>query len=193
MARINLLPWREERRKQRNNEFYVILGLAFVLGIAIWFGTRTFIGGLSDHQDEANQILRNEIAILDRRIREIEELESKRDRLLARKEVIEDLQKNRSQIVHLFDQIARTVPDGVRLETVTQRGNQLTVEGLAESNAKVSDYMRRLDASAWMRLPQLTVTEEADAEPSERYRFSVSVTIGREDRVDEDEDGGVGQ
>lgn len=183
MARINLLPWREERRQQRKIEFFVILGIAFGIGVLLWLGARWHIGNLQENQDERNQMLRNEIAILDRRIREIQDLERKRDRLLARKEVIEELQKNRSLIVHLFDQLVRTVPDGVRLAEVSQQGQRMSLDGFAESNAKVSDYMRRLDASAWIKDPQLDITEVADALPSERYRFTVRVTVGAEQQA----------
>lgn len=185
MARINLLPWREERRKQRQQEFYVMLAAAAVLG-ALLFGAVTWhIGKLQESQEARNQLLRNEIAILDRRIREIEQLEAKREALLARKNVIEELQKNRSKIVHLFDQLVRTIPDGVRLSSLQQQGNRLTLEGFAESNAKVSAYMRSLGASEWLHSPELNITEVSEQQGADRYRFTVVVTVGRTDVEEE--------
>ena len=181
MARINLLPWREERRKQRQIEFYVILGGAAVVGLLAFLGWTMHVGNLQENQEEANQMLRNEIAILDRRIKEIEELEAKRDRLLARKNVIEELQKNRSQIVHLFDQLVRTIPEGVRLTALQQQGERLTLSGMADSNAKVSAYMRNLAASGWLRSPELEITEITDRTGGERYRFTVYVRVGRDE------------
>ena len=189
MAKINLLPWREERRKQRQQEFFVILAGAAVLGGLVFMMVSWHIGNLHANQDQRNQTLQNEIAVLDRRIKEIEELETKRARLLARKNVIEELQKNRSKIVHLFDQLVRTVPDGVSLTGIKQEGEKLTLDGVAESNAKVSAYMRSLDDSDWMRNPDLTISEVRDAESSsgDRYRFTVVVTVGRDDAQEEEE------
>lgn len=178
MARINLLPWREERRKQRQQEFFVILGAAAMIGLLLFLLVGWQIGNLQDNQDQRNQKLKNEIALLDRRIKKIEELEAKRSRILARKQVIEELQKSRSQIVHLFDELVRTIPDGVRLGDLKQQGTKLTLSGVAESNAKVSAYMRSLEASEWMKDPDLSITQASTEENNlDRYKFELSVTV----------------
>ena len=180
MAHINLLPWREERRSQRKQEFFVILGGAAALGLVAFLGVNWQIGKMQEFQDSRNQTLRNEIAMLDRRIQRIEELEKRRSDMLARKRVIEELQKSRSEVVHLFDQIVRTIPDGVRLDTIKQQGARLTLDGLAESNAKVSAYMRNLEASEWMRAADLKITQAEGEGRRQTYDFKLEVVVGRE-------------
>lgn len=187
MARINLLPWREERRTQRQQEFYVLLGGAGLLGVLAFFAVSFQIGQMQDFQDSRNQTLRNEIAVLDRRIRRIEELEKRRADLLARKVVIEELQKSRAEIVFLFDQIVRTIPDGVRLDSISQQGTRLTFDGIAESNAKVSAYMRRLEASPWMRAADLNITEAEGDGRRQTYNFKLEVLVGPENQDSSDE------
>lgn len=189
MARINLLPWREERRKQRLQEFYVILAGAAMLGLLIFGGAYMHWENLKESQTERNDKLRQEIAILDTRIRKIQDLEERRQALLDRKRVIEELQRNRSHIVKLFDQIVRTIPEGVYLTSLTQQGSKLTLEGIAESNAKVSAYMRGLDSSNSMREPELNVTQDTEADGEERYQFTLVVNAAPEKT---DEDGDVG-
>jgi type IV pilus assembly protein PilN len=192
MSRINLLPWREERRKQRQQEFYALLGVAAVLGVLLFFATSTYITNLQQSQEARNQMLRNEIALLDRDIKKIEQLEATRSKLLARKAVIEELQKSRSQIVHLFDDMVHTIPDGVRLDSLKQQNNKLTLEGVAESNAKVSAYMRQLDGSDYMKDPDLSISRFAPDTASLRedsYDFSLAVTVVQP-KGEGEEDGG---
>jgi len=159
MAKINLLPWRVERRAQRQKEFYAMLGLAAAAGVLlsflIWFHYNQQIDG----QNERNQFLQAEIAKVEEQIVQIEALDRQRDRLLARKEVIEQLQANRSQMVHLFDSLVRTIPDGVALTAIKQEGEVLTLEGRSQSNARVSTYMRNLEGSGWMTNPELSIIE----------------------------------
>ena len=159
MARINLLPWRAERRKQRQREFQGMLGLAALAGVLlsflIWFYFNRQIAG----QNERNSFLQSEIALVQKQNEEIKELDAKKDRLLARKKVIEELQANRSQMVHLFDSLVRTIPDGVSLGSIKQEGDILTLEGNAQSNARVSAYMRNLEVSGWMTKPDLSIIE----------------------------------
>ena len=159
MARINLLPWRAERRKQRQREFQGMLGLAALAGVLlsflIWFYFNRQIAG----QHERNSFLQSEIALVQKQNEEIKELDAKKDRLLARKKVIEELQANRSQMVHLFDSLVRTIPDGVSLGSIKQEGDILTLEGNAQSNARVSAYMRNLEVSGWMTKPDLSIIE----------------------------------
>jgi len=159
MARINLLPWRAERRKQRQREFQVMLGAAalggILLSILIWFHYSQQISG----QHERNRFLEAEIQKVKKQNEEIAELDAKKNQLLARKQVIEELQANRSQMVHLFDSLVRTIPDGVVLTALKQEGEILTLEGTAQSNARVSTYMRNLETSGWMTKPDLSIIE----------------------------------
>jgi type IV pilus assembly protein PilN len=159
MAKINLLPWRAERRANRQKEFYGMLGLAaaggLVLSFLIWFHYSQQISG----QNTRNQFLQAEIQKVEGKIKEIEALDKQKDRLLARKKVIEQLQANRSQMVHLFDSLVRTIPDGVALASIKQEGEILTLEGRAQSNARVSNYMRNLEGSGWMTNPDLSIIE----------------------------------
>jgi type IV pilus assembly protein PilN len=159
MAKINLLPWRAERRAQRQKEFYAMLGLAAAAGLflsfAIWFHYDQQISG----QNDRNQFLNAEIKKVEEQIVQIEALDKQKDRLLARKKVIEQLQANRSQMVHLFDSLVRTIPDGVALATIKQEGEILTLEGRSQSNARVSTYMRNLEGSGWMTNPDLSIIE----------------------------------
>lgn len=159
MARINLLPWRAERRKAREREFYSMLGFAALAGVLlsglIWFYYDAQISG----QAERNAFLTTEIDKVKAQNEEIKELDKKKDRLLARKKVIEELQANRSQMVHLFDSLVRTIPDGVALTNIKQDGDILTLEGRSQSNARVSAYMRNLEGSGWMTNPDLSIIE----------------------------------
>ena len=159
MARINLLPWREERRKARQKEFVGMLGLAVVAGVLLSILIVTFYSGRISSQTARNEYLRGEITKVDGQIKEIEALDKKKSKLLARKEVIEQLQSNRSQMVHLFDSLVRTIPDGVALANIKQEGEILTLEGRAQSNARVSAYMRNLEGSGWMTNPDLSIIE----------------------------------
>ena len=159
MARINLLPWRAERRAQRQREFYVMLAAAAVAGLLLsfllWFHYDRQVAG----QTERNEFLKAEIAKVQAQNKEIERLDEQKRRLLARKDVIEKLQANRSQMVHLFDSLVRTIPDGVTLASIKQDGEILTLEGNAQSSARVSAYMRNLEVSGWMTKPDLSIIE----------------------------------
>ena len=177
MSRINLLPWRVERRKQRQKEFGVMVGMAAAAGVALWFLVNMYYNAQIDGQNERNAFLQQQIAEVDKQIVEIDALESQRARLLARKAVIEELQGNRSQMVHLFDQLVRTIPDGVLLTSLKQEGQVLTLEGRSQSNARVSTYMRSLDSSGWMTSPQLSVIEAQDGVPGLPYAFTLSVQL----------------
>ncbi|QSQ51692.1 PilN domain-containing protein [Xanthomonas translucens pv. undulosa] len=159
MAKINLLPWRAERRKQREREFYAMLGFAALAGVLlallVWFYYDRQITG----QNERNAYLQTEIDKVKAQNQEIDKLDEQKRRLLARKRVIEELQAKRSQMVHLFDSLVRTIPDGVVLTAVKQEGDILTLEGRSQSNARVSAYMRNLEGSGWMTNPELSVIE----------------------------------
>jgi type IV pilus assembly protein PilN len=177
MAKINLLPWREERRKQRNQETGILLGVAAALALGVVVMIVWQFNAMIADQVARNSFLEAEITSLDRKIKEIEELEKTRSKLLARKTVIEQLQASRSHMVHLFDDLVRTIPEGVRLNTIRQAGDVLTLEGVAESNARVSTYMRNLETSSWMGNPELDIVEANDKDKRNRYQFTLRVTL----------------
>ena len=177
MARINLLPWRAERRKLRQKEFMAMLGAAAVAAAVASFLIWMFYNGQISGQQERNQYLREQIAQVDAKIKEIEILDQKKAKLLARKEVIEKLQANRSQMVHLFDSLVRTIPDGVALTSIRQNGEALTLRGRSQSNARVSTYMRNLEGSGWMTNPELSVIEARGNNKGLPYEFSLQVKL----------------
>jgi len=177
MARINLLPWREERRRERTRQFGITLVAAAVLALLATLGAWKYMNDWLGYQNQRNQYLETEIAAMDRKIKEIEKLEDTRAKLLARKDIIEQLQRDRSQMVHLFDELARTIPDGVYLTALNQSGNRLTLNGIAQSSARVSAYMRNIQASKWLHDPELEIIETVDREGEGRVRrFTLRVS-----------------
>jgi type IV pilus assembly protein PilN len=177
MARINLLPWRAERRKQRQKEFGVMLGATAVGALVLAMGINMFYGAQVDGQNARNAYLEQQIAEVDKQITEIAELNKTKSRLLARKEVIEKLQSSRSQMVHLFDSLVRTIPDGVVLTSIKQDDLALTLEGRSQSNARVSTYMRNLEGSGWMTDPQLSIIEAKGEDKGLPYEFKLQVKL----------------
>jgi type IV pilus assembly protein PilN len=177
MARINLLPWRAERRKLRQKEFMTMVGFAAIAAVAIAFLISSYYGAQITGQNERNDFLRDQIKQVDKQIDEIKALDEKKSKLLARKEVIEQLQANRSKMVHLFDSLVRTIPDGVILTSVKQEGDKLTLQGRAQSNSRVSIYMRNLESSGWMTKPELSVIEAKAGDNSLPYEFMLTVML----------------
>lgn len=192
MARINLLPWRAERQKERKKQFVLMLVLSAVAGFAAWFLVNTYYSMQISGQQERNAFLDQEIVTVKAKITEIEALEQKKNNLLNRKKVIEELQANRSQMVHLFDSLVRTIPDGVILTGINQEGDKLTLEGRSQSYTRVSSYMENLSASGWMTKPELSVIQVEGDNSGLPHTFSVTVTLanpnakkeGEEDSVD---------
>lgn len=189
MARINLLPWRAERRKQRQKEFSLMLGGAAIGAVLLAFGISSFYGAQIDGQNERNAYVQQQIDTVQRQISEIEELNKTKSRLLARKEVIEKLQASRSQMVHLFDSLVRTIPDGVVLTSIKQDDQLLTLEGRSQSNARVSTYMRNLEGSGWMTNPELSIIEAKGEDKGLPYEFKLQVTLANPSARDTDGDG----
>lgn len=179
MPRINLLAWRAELRKARRYQFFIGLGGAVVAAGVVVVLTNLVMGAVIDNQRSRNKMLTTEIAALDQRIKEIIDLEAKKESLLARMEIIEQLQKSRPEIVHVFDQLVRTMPDGVYLKTVKQTGPKVEIKGAAESNTRVSAFMRNIDKSVWLKDPDLEVVEvktpkgKADAAAPRASEFTV--------------------
>ncbi len=159
MAHINLLPWREEQRQEQTKQFLTIAGLSLALTGAIVFMVHVTFDNQIEHQKYRNTLLNTEIALLDESLKQIDALEDTRDQLLSRMDVIQSLQQQRPLIVRLFDEIVRTVPEGIHLTEIKQQNKQLTIKGVAESNGRVSAYMRNIDASPWMATPKLKVIE----------------------------------
>jgi type IV pilus assembly protein PilN len=159
MAHINLLPWREEQRQEQTRQFATVAALSMILTGAIIFLVHVTFNNQIDHQNFRNKILQDEIKTLDESLKQIATLEDTKEQLLARMDVIQSLQQRRPQIVHLFDDFVRTVPEGIYLTNIKQQGDELTIKGVAESNGRVSAYMRNIDASAWMATPKLNVIE----------------------------------
>jgi type IV pilus assembly protein PilN len=159
MPRINLLPWREELRTKRRNQFFIgLAGAVGAAGLAV-LASNLVMDGIIGNQQARNDILKTEIAALDKRIAEILDLEAKKQRLLARMEIIEQLQRSRPEVVHMFDELVRTLPDGVRLTAIKQTGKRVEIRGDAESNTRVSAFMRNIDKSKWLTQPDLEVVE----------------------------------
>lgn len=177
MARINLLPWREERRKQRQKEFLTTLGLSALGAALLSFLIINFYNRQIDGQNERNAFLNTQIAEVQKQIDEIKLLDEKKARLLRRKEIIEKLQSDRSQMVHLFDSLVRTIPDGVVLTSIKQEGEKLTLEGRSQSNARVSSYMRQLEGSGWMSKPELSIIQAQEGDVGLPFTFTLSVTL----------------
>lgn len=157
MAKINLLPWREELKKQKQKEFITSIGLGMLLAASAMFYVHIHISGQIEEQQGRNQFIVDEIANLNSQIEEIAELDTKKANMVARMEVIQTLQVSRPQVVHLFEEIALTIPEGVYLEKLKQTSSSLLVGGVAQANSRVSEYMRNVDASEWLQSPDLKV------------------------------------
>ncbi len=175
MARINLLPWREERRKQRQREFGVMIAGALSITVLLGVYVNMHISGIIDHQKARNGFLKSEIAEVDQKIKEIKELEKTKAKLLARINIIQELQGSRPEIVHLFDELVTRTPEGSYLTDVEQKGKVVTIKGRAQSNARVSSYMRNVDASKWLGVPNLQVIENKDKTGTGFSHFTLAV------------------
>lgn len=157
MAKINLLPWREELRQQRKKDFLSTMALCALMTVIGLGLVQLYIGGLKEHQEQRNKLIEEQIAVLDTKIVEVKSIGEKKSQLLAKIDVVQRLQESRPEIVHLFDEIPRTTPDGVFLTRFTQLASDLTFEGKSQSNARVSAFMRSIEASPWLQTPKLDV------------------------------------
>jgi type IV pilus assembly protein PilN len=180
MPRINLLPWRDEQRRERKLAFLVALGGGAIAAVVVAFAAYLLMGSMVDAQQHRNEMLRAEIKRLDKQIEEINDLESAKQKFIARMEIIEKLQRSRPQIVHLFDEIVRALPDGVYLTSVKQTDKRLKFEGVAQSSTRVSAFMRNIDGSEWLKNPELEVVETAKGKgPGSSFTlFADQVTTG---------------
>lgn len=179
MAHVNLLPWRAERRKQREREFYMQLAAAFVVAVLLLLLWIFWMDQRIDNQNDRNAYLQTEIKQLDVRIAKIKDLEKVREHLLARKQIIEQLQADRSQMVHLFDELVKTIPTSARLTALKQHGQSMSLDGVAQSNASVAEYMRNIESSPWMGHADLRKTENTHDATRMPYRFGLDVTLSK--------------
>ena len=193
ITQINLLPWREERRQELKKQFVVTAVMTCVFAAAIVGLIHFQMQAKIDYQLSRNKFMSDEIAKVDEEIKEIKELQKVRRSLIERMEVIQDLQGSRPSIVHLFTEIVSSVPNGVYLQSLTQKGSNLNINGEAESNARVSTYMRNLQASAWLKDPNLTVIEIEDKTVNRISTFSLTVkqTSPNAAAGEEDDDGAL--
>jgi type IV pilus assembly protein PilN len=177
MIRINLLPHREEKRKERRKHFYARAGLMLALGASVWLLVRMVNTGEIDRQDARNGYFKNDIIALDREIEAIRDLRGQIDRLLARKQVIETLQSNRAETVHLFNELAARVPSGVFLTTTSQSGNKITLKGYAQSNARISNMMSSLNDSPFLESSEVVKSVAELLNNRRVYSFEINVYI----------------
>jgi type IV pilus assembly protein PilN len=180
MIRINLLPHREIRRKRQQQHFFIMLGAVTALGIAIWFAVSyVYLAGRLSDQQARNKYLQDEIAKLDKQIAEIDKLKEQTAALLERKRVVEQLQGNRSEVVHLLDQLVRQLPEGLYLKAVKQQGNRVTVNGYTQSQARVSTLMRNLESSPFLEGPGLVEVRATQIAGTRTNEFTLNVNLTR--------------
>jgi len=165
MPHINLLPWRDELRKRREKEFVITAVIAALMMGAVVLGVHLHYESRIAYQNQRNSFIETEIAALDKKIKEIEDLKKERDRLIARTKVIQNLQAGRPEIVHVFDELVTTLPEGVYYTKVAQKGRALNLQGVAQSNARVSSLMRSLETSTWFENPSLV---EIKSDPAKK-------------------------
>lgn len=193
MAKINLLPWREQRREQQRKEFLAVLGGVAAAGLLVALIGHLLVNGQIDYQNERNQYLKTHITALDKQVAEIKELQARRNQLIDRMKVIGDLQGTRPLIVRIFDEIVRTLPDGVYFRGMERTGQQITIRGTAESNNRVSSLMRRLDASEWFSEPTLKGVKANPGFGEQANDFDLTVKVSMPGVTAEDGQGEAGE
>jgi type IV pilus assembly protein PilN len=179
MAKINLLPWREELRKKKQQDFISGVGLGILLVCLLLIVVYMYIEGLKEFQERRNKMIQDEITILDKRIQEIKDIEEKKNKLLTKIDVIQKLQESRPEVVHLFDELTKITPDGVYITKFTQTGTLLSMDGKAESNARVSAFMRTIDNSPWLNSAVLGVIKGQGKNNLEMNDFSLTAKLGK--------------
>lgn len=186
MIRINLLPHREEKRKTRRQQFALFAAVVALAGLAVWFVGHTIIAGYVDGQEEKNAFLKQAIAVLDKEISEIKGLREQAEALLSRKQVIESLQTNRTETVQVFNELAKQMPEGVYLKALKQSGSKINLTGYAQSNARVSNLMRNLEASPYLERADLVEVKAATLNNRRVSEFNLNVAIERPKTDDAD-------
>jgi type IV pilus assembly protein PilN len=177
MANINLLPWREELRQERQRDFVGVLALVAIMSaVVVWFVSSIYSNQV-DNQGARNKFLQGEIRKLDSKIKEIGALEKERMELVERMNLIQDLQKSRPQVVHIFDEIVTTIPEGVNLSTISRKKDTLTFVGLTESSPRISNFMRNLDTSKWLNEAWLDNITPDKSSGTSRKRFILKTKV----------------
>lgn len=179
-TRINLLPHREMRRKQQQTQFFIMLGVVLVASAAIWGVVHTYLDGQLTNQNARNSYLDGEIVKLDKEIAEINKLKEQTAALLKRKQVVETLQSNRAEVVHLLDQLIRQLPDGMYLKSIKQTGTKVAISGYTQSQARVSTLMRNLEGSQYLQNASLVEIKSAVAGGSRINEFTMNIDVVRE-------------
>lgn len=187
MNRINLLPWREELRKKRRHDFILSLVAALVAAAAVMYGWRLLVGSQIDYQQRRNAFIEAEIKKVDEKLKEIAELDKTKASIIARMQVIQDLQARRPEAVHLLDEMVTSMPEGVYLTTMRQSGRVVDLEGKAQSNARVSALMRNTEDSEWIASPQLQIVENKSEDKA--AGFSEFKLVVKQRGRDGDEEG----
>ena len=192
MPRINLLPWREELHKQRQQEFAILALFAMAAMGVVVFGVHLYLQQLTDFQQQRNDYLQEQIASLDKKIKEIIDLDREKERLLARMNIIQKLQSSRPEIVHVVDALVQTLPEGVYYKKITQKANSLSMEGDAQSNARVSSLMRNLESSEWFENPNLVEIKAAKVKSgavseARLSSFKLTVTLSQQKKKSDEE------
>lgn len=185
MARINLLPWRQELKEQQQKNFIITIGFSVAMTIVLIIVVHIYINGLIEHQQRRNQMVEVEIAIVNTKIEKIKDIEKKKSKLLTKIEVIQQLQESRPEIVHLFHEVAEKLPDGVHLSKFNQAGAELKFTGFAQSNARISAFMRAIESSEWLQDPELDVirsSKKTDVE--QQSEFLVAARLGKKRQDD---------
>jgi type IV pilus assembly protein PilN len=193
MPRINLLPWRTELRQRRKKEFLVALAGTLIVAMGVVYLSKLTVQGWTSAQQGRNQILRGEIAEIDKQIAEIDGLQAQRERLLARMQVITQLQRSRPEIVHLFDELVDAIPEGVNLVEVVQRGARVELQGVAQSSTRVSALMRNIDDSDWLRDPGLDIVEAVSRGVDRNSQFKLFAQQVPMATADGESTGGAGK
>lgn len=197
MARINLLPWRDELRRKREKNFYIAAGIAVTLMIGVIYGIDVKLQQDIDYQEDRNKFLMDQTRLLDKKLKSIRDLDEKKQNMIARMEIITQLQASRPEVVHLFDELVRTIPEGVYYKEIIQEGKSISVSGVAQSNAFVSKLIRNLNASDWLDGADLEEIVSSSAQGGNdllrlaQFKLKVNQTrkSGPDEKQASDEDG----
>lgn len=185
MARINLLPWREEERQRKTREFGSVAGLVAIAAALVVVAGRVYIGNILDYHKARNQFLQSQLDVLNVKLQKIKDLEETKENLLARMNIIQELQRSRPEVVHLFEELVVTVPEGVWLTSFKQSGKSLALSGKAESNARVSAYMRNVESSEWLKSPVLQVIQAEEGARTAEFKLTLQQESSITDQEEE--------
>lgn len=191
-TRINLLPWRELRRQEQDRQLLsASIGAWLLMGLMVFYGWY-HMNGLIDYQEKRNQYLKTEIAKLDEKIKEINKIKDRKQALIARMEIIQQLQRDRTKIVHIFDDLVRKLPKGVYFTALAKKNDRITLKGMAQSNARISNLMNNLDSSDWFTNPDLDIVNAQSRGDARVSQFTLRVNEQKSTVADADGPGGQG-